>query len=228
MWPLVVPFLRKFWWVAALAFAAAAVAGYVKHLQSENERLVVERNNAEAEADSVKVKYHNDSVVVVGILGVTRTELVGLRKQLKLAGTTKTVTTIEAQPQAVDTTHEDQPVESGDNVLVLSDSVVGPPADVRATVKLIAGADSSMRASWVWSIQPRPIPLTVDIGCLEKHKPEILVKSLPWVKVSQIKAEMDPDVCSHEASHKSHGVGWYALRGGVILGAFVAGRATSH
>lgn len=203
MWlPIILSYARKYWWLIAIALALASEVGYIQRLRSDNEQLVIERNNAEAAYDTLKVKYTNDSTVVVGILGVTRTELIGLREKLKLAGTTKAQADVTAKPKPTKMTHTGMPVTTHADTFELQDSVVGPPVDVHATVQLIARPDSSLAASWVWDIRPHPIPLAIDIGCLARYKPEVLVKSLPWVEISQIKAEVDATVCGRETKRR--------------------------
>ena len=183
MLPVLLAFARKYWWLALIALAVAGALGYVRTLQKQNEMLVIERNNAEASRDSIKTKYSDDSTAVMAILGFTRTELIGLREKLKLAGTTKVVTNVTAQPDSVIETHQ--------TLSVYVDSIDGPPVDVNVYIV----PDSTGAAVWSWKVRPHAIPIMIDIGCLDKHKPEVLVKTPSWVTLAALETSTHPAVC---------------------------------
>jgi hypothetical protein len=222
-WPLVFAYARKYKWLIAGALLAVSALGYIVHLRAERDELLLDKNNAEARADTLKLKYKNDSIVVVGILGFTRTQLSTLRDSLKLTGKTKTVTQLTVRPDASRHEHADQPV-SADAEITLTDSVVGPPADIRATARLRALADSSVRADWTWNVRPSPMHLTVDVGCLAKYKPDVVIRGPSWARVENVQTEIARDVCGGNET-KPRGLPWYAVRAGIVVGAWVAGRA---
>lgn len=222
--PLALAYARKYWWMIAIALALASTLGYIKHLQHQRDAMLIEKNNALAAKDSLTVKYHNDSIVVVGILGTTRTDLAKLREDYKLLGKSKTITTVVVKGKPVHEEHDTVAVNAGPESFTLSDSVIGPPADVKAQVALIMQPDSSMFAHWVWDVRPSPIGLTINVGCLAKFKPNVLVGASPWVQVDSVATEVSRDVCG-EGEKTPHKTGYYVIRGSVAAILYGLGRA---
>ncbi len=196
MSPIILAYLRKYWKNLALVGLVVAALTYANNQSGRLERETIRANNAEAGLDSLKVKYRNDSIVVVGILGLTRTELIGLRKQLKLAGKTKTYVEATITPGPVLAEHEGAPAAPDSlGAFTVEDSVIGPAVHVRAAATITPRVDSSLGVAWSWAIRPQPIPIAVDVGCLDRLKPEVLVKGPPWAKVDRVEATAAPEVC---------------------------------
>lgn len=193
--------------------AVGATIGYVHHLRAKVIELTIAKNNALADADKLKLVAAN----VYERLARQNDHLVSLRDSLKKAGTAKTVTTVTVTPKPKTETHVTTTAPPpSDSTLLLSDSVVGPPVDIRATVALQAHADSSLTQRWQWWVNPAPIPLTIDVGCRERYKPDVLVKAPPWVRLDSVETTTKIDVCGKEPKH--HGFGWWALRVGGLVG----------
>jgi hypothetical protein len=217
--PLALAYARKYWKaglvVVALLVVATTVA-YVRHLQHERDEMLIDKNNAEALADTLKVKYSNDSIVVVGILASTRRQLLTMRDSLKLAGKSKTVTNIVVALDSSHHEHSGGPIRDS----VLTDSIVGPPTDIRVAARLRAMGT----ADWTWDVRPHPVRLTIDVGCLDKYKPDVNVRGPAWARVEAVQTEVAREVCGDKQKN-SHGMGWYAVRAGLVVGSWVAGRA---
>ena len=81
---------------------------------------------------------------------------------------------------------------------------------MKVAVGVWAQADSSLYSQWEWQLDPTPIPLTIDVGCLERLKPDVLVGSPPWAQIEDVTTNVDSDVCGSQKT--SHGVGYYAVR----------------
>jgi hypothetical protein len=219
---LALTYAKKYWWLIAIALALASTAAYVKHLRDRLDALEIERNNALAAADTLKVKYAHDSTVVVGILAFTRAELAGLRGKLA-KGAAKAVTTVTVAPKPKTETHAPVTTAPGPaGMYAISDSVVGPPVDAKASVAVaVWAADSTLSAQWSWSVRPTPFALTVDVGCLGRNRPDVLVRAPAWVTVDRVSTEVTTDICGKERA--GHGAGWWALRLGAAAAAGAAG-----
>jgi hypothetical protein len=213
-------FLHKHWQLSLFIAVLLALGAYIAVLRNQLTDAIIAKNNAEAAADTLKVKYRDDSTVVVGILAFQSDQLKTLRDSLDLAGKSKVNTQLTVKPKPKRETHAPPPEPWGETVL-LYDSVVGPPVDIKAAVALTPEPDSTVSQLWEWQIDPTPIPLTVDVGCLERLKPDVLVRSPPWATIEDVTTNVTTDVCDSEK--KKHGVGHYLVRAGVAVGLFVGG-----
>jgi len=206
---------------AVLAVLALLALGWwVQSLRAARDRAIIERNNAAAALDSLKVIRQTDSATYYQRLAFQSDTLDGLRKEIgKERGKTATLTALLLVPRKVDTVKV-KVVAPRDSTgeLVLGDSVQGPPVDVAATVAL----DSALtRATWHWQVRPWAIPLTVDVGCLGHLKPDVIVKAPPWVTLDSVGTTTRVGVCGEPAK----GLGWKlpAIGGGVAALTFILG-----
>lgn len=226
--PAIFVYARKYWWLLAIVLALASTLGYITHLQRQLRETLIEKNNAEAAVDKLSVKYANDSAVVVGLLAFTRTELAGLRDKVKNMGTVKAVTKVTMTPKVV---HEEHMESECRGLLCetlpqfeLIDSVIGPPVNAKAKVAFVIKPDSTLFSKWTWDLEPNSITLDIDVGCVARYKPHVLIGTSPWVRVDSVKTTVKPEVCGVE-DKKNRGFWYYALRFGGIAVLYGIGRA---
>lgn len=181
------------------------IGWYVQHLRAERDDALIAAHDAIAARDTLVLLRQTDSTRIVGQLATYHGAVVSPRDQLSnnAAGTSKTVTTLTVAARQTHTEHTTPPVLAGGDA-VYTDSVIGPPADARVTVTVT----DSVR--WDWTIQPTPIPLTIDVGCRARLKPDVIIEAPDWTRISGVKTNLDERLCDH-----ANAVGppkWFSLR----------------
>ena len=198
--------------LGVLLVVAAGLAMKTCRLDSALKDQIIATNNAIAVKDSLRLVWKRKGESLEAIFALQQKEIDGLRSALKKAGTTQVLTGISVTPKRVDTTHTTRGY---------TDSIVGPPVDIKVNVAI--RPDS---ATWQWNIRPRPIPLTVDVGCKDRYKPDVLIKAPTWAHLDTVKTVTTTRLC--EAEGGKHGIWWYAIRVAGLLGAgYVVGVATT-
>lgn len=230
MWlPIAWAFARKNWRAVAVGLVLAVFALMVvkiKALNNERDRLTVEKNNVLAKLDTVRVVYHDGVRAVSERLAESAKEIASLRDSLKLPGKTKVVTRVVVQAAPTTATHDSVPIAQVADTFVARDSLTGPPTDVRVAVTVIKPPNGPLLSRWDWDVRPHALPLAVDVGCLDRYKPNVLVNTPPWASVSNVVTTVSTEVCGRARDQAGgHKLGWYLLRGAAILGVYTAGRA---
>lgn len=209
-------------WLGVGALAAVVALGlYVRSVRRERDAALASSANAVAALDSARVVGVWNDLELTQRLAFQEEAVAGLRDSLARArGRTRALTALLAAPRRVDTVQVGRPaaVDSA-GAIVATDSVVGPPVDVRATARI-----TGPRADWSWSVRPRPIPLVVDVGCRGRLKPDVVVGAPTWVTIDSVGTRVGVDVCGGEISRR-HGAAWWVIRIvglGAVFGAGVA------
>lgn len=158
-------------------------------------QLTIERNDAIAANDSLVELRRTDSTVTYGKLARLSDSLKGLETALKRKPQVVTVTVLVPDTS----THTATDTVAKRDTLTLADSLIGPPVDVRAEVRIFEVSDSLLQTDWVLTARPHPIPITVDVGCRTNegpYKPDVVIQVPTWVQVDSIVTTTKPDVCA--------------------------------
>lgn len=191
-------------WVPAAVLAGTVLVGglviYVKALQHARDQALIAAHDAKAESDTLKVVFASQTSVVVEQLAKYRDSFADVRKQLKDAGTAKTITHVVFQaPPTTAQHHETAPPGPLAGIHTFEDSLHTPLVDVKAAVNVVLGPDSSS-ADWGWQMRPHPIPVTIDVGCKGRLNPDVLVETPAWIKVDSVRTKVADDVCGAPVS----------------------------
>lgn len=182
----------KFVGVLCAIGLVAAVVLYVQRLRYDRDQALISKHNVEAAADSIKIVWADDSVRIAQRLAFLNDTVSDLRKKLAHGGTSAATTVIVVRPDSVATVHTT--VVEGDAIKELADSLVGPPADVRARVRVFGAT-----ADWSWRLVPTPFTITVDVGCRGRLDPDVLVQTPTWVKLDSLRTVVRQNVCGAPA-----------------------------
>lgn len=215
-------------WQLALAslLIAAGIGCYVKYelTVAKLAKEVSKRQDAEARLDTLKVVLRGaagrDSTVYYQRLATTYdTAVKSLRAQLKKAGTSAAVTSLSVAPRGVTATATDtlpfpgRPVvdsnrprllyQPADSTLTIAHHVDGPPADVDVSLGLRFVPDTlspKLLADWNVRVQPRKIPITVDVGCRPDGAPDVVLRAPDWAPVEDAKTNAAEGLCARPPS----------------------------
>lgn len=187
----------KWWpWLAAVGVVLSALL-YVNHLRRERDLALVRASNAEARADTLKIVYADALTFTAQRLAFTQDTLSIARRKLEHlpAGDTKTVTTLVVVPDMVLVEHRYVDTVPFTEPRTFADSAPGPPATVAATVTF----RPPYNVTWLWRVAPTPIPLTVDVGCLGRFRPDVRVIAPAWTQLDSVSTTVAPGVCGSVA-----------------------------
>lgn len=214
--------LRKHWQLALLAVVLVTGYVYINNLKAQRDAALIGKNNAEADRDSLKLVATLDSVQVYQQLAWSWGEITSLRAQISATGETQSETHVVLKPKEHHETHVDTvpPPPEESPLLTYQDSLAGPPADVFATLLVQKLADSTVKTEWAWLVKPWPITLTIDVGCQDRLKPDVLVSAPPWVVMDSVTTKVKTKVCGSPT--KKHGFGWWLTRATIAAGVGVA------